>query len=254
MRTVRPVRPYLGARMHPMTNDDDRIAYLSGEDEVDVDDATRADLDELRSLLADDTLWAVPSSGLEDAIVAAIAREAQEHPVAAATTPAPPPTATGRCRSVTSLASHRARRIRTYVTAAAAVVVLAVGGVFVATRDRSSNDGTAVALEAEPLAPGASGTAHVKRLQSGWRILLDASGLPRLDDGQFYEAWLKDADGVLVSIGTFNEGVDVVLWAGVSPVRFSTLTVTKEVDDGNQDSSKQLVLSGTITLDDAATS
>ena len=236
-----------------MNNDDDRIAYLSGEDGVDVDDATRADLDELKSLLADDSLWAVPSSGLEDSIVAAIAREAQEHPVAAAPTPAPPPPPPAG-GTVTSLASHRARRIRTYVTAAAAVVVLAVGGVFVATRDRSSNDGTAVALEAGPLAPGASGTAHVKRFQSGWRILLDASGLPRLDDGQFYEAWLKDADGVLVPIGTFNEGVDVVLWAGVSPVRFSTLTVTKEVDDGNQDSSKQLVLSGTITLDDAATS
>src|SRR5215218_4816461 len=104
-----------------MSNDDDRIAYLSGEDEVDVDDSTRADLDELRSLLADDALWAVPPAGLEDSIVAAIAREAQEHPAstAIAPTPPPPPPAGG---SVTSLASHRARRIRTYVTAAAAVV------------------------------------------------------------------------------------------------------------------------------------
>ncbi len=236
-----------------MSNDDDRIAYLSGEDEVDVDDSTRADLDELRSLLADDALWAVPPAGLEDSIVAAIAREAQEHPASTATapTPPPPPPAGG---SVTSLASHRARRIRTYVTAAAAVVILAVGGVFVATRDRSSNDGTAVALEAGPLAPGASGTAHIKRFPSGWRILLDATGLPRLDDGQFYEAWLKDAEGVLVPIGTFNEGVDVVLWAGVSPKQYSTLTVTKEQDDGKQESSKQVVLTGAITLDDAATS
>jgi hypothetical protein len=144
--------------------------------------------------------------------------------------------------------------MRNYLTAAAAVVVLAAGGVFLATRDRSSNDGTAVALEAGPLGPGASGTAHVKRFQSGWRIMLDATGLPRLDDGQFYEAWLKDANGVLVPIGTFNEGADVVLWAGVSPADFPTLTVTKELADGNQDSSKQLVLSGTITLDDAATS
>ncbi len=237
-----------------MNNDDDRIAYLSGEDGVDVDEATRADLDELRSLLADDTLWAVPSSGLEDSIVAAIAREAQEHPPSTATAPvvAPPPPARG---GVTSLASHRARRMRTFVTAAAAVVILAVGGVFVATHDRgSSNDGTAVALEAGPLGPGAAGTAHVKRFPSGWRIMLDATGLPRLDDGQFYEAWLKDANGVLVPIGTFNEGADVVLWAGVSPAKFPTLTVTKELADGNQDSSKQLVLSGTITLDDAATS
>jgi len=236
-----------------MNNDDDRIAYLSGEDGVDVDEATRADLDELRSLLADDTLWAIPPAGLEDSIVAAIASEAQEHPVTATAAPAPPP-APPAGGTVTSLASHRSRRIRTYLTAAAAVVVLAAGGVFVATRDRSSNDGTAVALEAGPLGPGASGTAHVKRFQSGWRIMLDATGLPRLADGQFYEAWLKDANGVLVPIGTFNEGADVVLWAGVSPAQFPTLTVTKELADGNQDSSKQLVLSGTIVLDDAATS
>jgi hypothetical protein len=222
-------------------NDDDRISYLSGEDGVDVDDA----------------LWAVPPTGLEDSIVAAIASEAAERPAptaaaptaAAPTTPPPPPMG----GTVTSLATHRARRIRNYLTAAAAVVVLAVGGVFVATRDRGS-DGTAVALQSGQFGPGASGTAHVKRFDSGWRVMLDATGLPRLDDGEFYEAWLKDANGVLVPIGTFNEGADVVLWAGVSPVTFSTLTVTKETADGNQDSSRQVVLSGTITLDDAATS
>ena len=41
---------------------------------------------------------------------------------------------------------------------------------------------------------------------SGWRIELDASGLPRLDNGRFYEAWLRNAAGVLVPLGTFNEG------------------------------------------------
>jgi hypothetical protein len=236
-----------------MSNDDDRIAYLSGEDGVDVDDATRADLDDLRALLADETLWAVPSAGLEDSIVAAIATEAQDRPAEAIApvTPPPPPPGGG---TVTSLDAHRRRRIRTVLTAAAAVVVLALGGAYLATRDRGSNDGTAVALEGGPLAPGASGTAHVKRFPSGWRVLLDATGLPRLDNGQYYQAWLKDAEGTIVPIGTFNEGADVVLWAGVSPETFSTITVTKEQADGNQDSSKQLVLSGTITLDDAATS
>ena len=50
--------------------------------------------------------------------------------------------------------------------------------------------------------------------------------------------------GVLVPIGTFNEGAEVVLWAGVSPVDFPTITVTKEQADGNQASSGQVVLSG----------
>ncbi len=139
------------------------------------------------------------------------------------------------------------------LTAAAAVVVLAAGGVFLATRDRTSQ-GTEVSLEATDLAPGASGSAYFKRFESGWRVLLDATGLPRLDDGAFYQAWLKDPAGVLVPIGTFNEGADVVLWAGVSPAQFSTLTVTKEKADGDQASSGQRVLIATITLDDDATS
>jgi hypothetical protein len=154
---------------------------------------------------------------------------------------------------VSSLAAHRSRRLRVVLSAAAAVVVLVGGGVFLATRDRTSA-GTAVSLQATDLLPGAHGTAHVKRFNSGWRIMLDATGLPRLDDGQFYQAWLKNDAGGLVPIGTFNEGADVVLWAGVSPVDFPTLTVTREQADGNQASSGQRVLVGTITLDDAATS
>ena len=239
-----------------MNDDDDRIAYLAGEDGVDVDDATRADLDELRDLLADDALWAVPPCGLEDSIVAAIASEAAERPAPTAAAPTaprrpPPPTA----GTVTSLATHRARRMRTYLTAAAAVVVLAVGGVFVATRDRGSNDGTAVALRGR----ASSGRAPVAPPTSSGSTRDGGScstppGCRASTTGEFYEAWLKDANGVLVPIGTFNEGADVVLWAGVTPATFSTLTVTKERADGNQDSSKQLVLSGTITLDDAATS
>ena len=80
----------------------------------------------------------------------------------------------------------------------------------------------------------------------GWRIEIDASGLPRLDDGRFYEAWLKNADGVLVPIGTFNEGRNVTLWAGVSPKDFTALSVTRERADGDQASSGEKVLAGTV--------
>ena len=51
---------------------------------------------------------------------------------------------------------------------------------------------------------------------------------------------------VLVPIGTFNEGGDVVLWAGVSPVDFPTLTVTREEADGDQASSGSKILVGTV--------
>ena len=94
--------------------------------------------------------------------------------------------------------------------------------------------------------PAPSGEATLTKTASGWRIELDATGLPRLDGGRFYEAWLRNAAGVLVPIGTFNEGQDVTLWAGVSPKDFTTLTVTREQADGDQASSGEKVLVGTV--------
>jgi hypothetical protein len=96
------------------------------------------------------------------------------------------------------------------------------------------------------LVPGARGEATLTKTTSGWRIELDASGLPRLDDGRFYEAWLRNDDGVLVPVGTFNDGRNVTLWAGVSPKDFATFTVTRERADGDQGSSGEKVLVATI--------
>jgi hypothetical protein len=235
-----------------MTEDDDRVAYLAGEGGSDIEEMTRADLDDLRGLLADEAVWAEPPAGLEDDVLGAIAAEVAATPPRAA--PAdqgsevapPPPDRIPAPATVTSLAARRARRLRAGLGAAAAVVALAVAGVVIT---RSSGDsGTDVALEADTV-PGAAGTANLRRTDSGWRIELDATGLPRRDNGQFYEAWLRNADGVLVSIGTFNEGTDVTLWAGVPPSEFSTLTVTAEEADGDPTSSGVRVLVGTIVLD-----
>ena len=82
--------------------------------------------------------------------------------------------------------------------------------------------------------PAASGKATLTKTASGWRIQLSATGLPRLENGRFYEAWLRNSSGVLVPVGTFNDGRHVTLWAGVSPKDFSTLTVTRERADGDQ--------------------
>jgi anti-sigma-K factor RskA len=124
--------------------------------------------------------------------------------------------------------------------AATVVVAVAVGlGVF-----GSSTSGKRfhASLAATGLAPGASGNATLTKTSSGWRIELDATGLPRLDNGRFYEAWLKNPAGVLVPVGTFNEGRKVTLWAGVSPEAFTALSVTREEADGNQASSGRKVL------------
>ena len=92
--------------------------------------------------------------------------------------------------------------------------------------------------------PGAGGEATFTKTDSGWRIELDATGLPRRQGGLFYQAWLRSAAGVLVPIGTFNEGREVTLWAGVSPKDYPTLTVTRERADGDQASSGEKVLAG----------
>jgi hypothetical protein len=136
------------------------------------------------------------------------------------------------------------RLVLTGVAAAAvAVVALAVG---LAVFDSgTTGERFHAALAPTDLAPGASGEATLTKTSSGWRIELDAAGLPRLESGRFYEAWLRNSEGVLVPIGTFNESRKVTLWAGVSPEDFPTLTVTREQADGDQASSGEKVLVGT---------
>ena len=128
--------------------------------------------------------------------------------------------------------------------AAAAVLVLVVG--LQVLDSGTSGETFEAALAPTELAPGASGEASLTKTASGWRITLDATGLPRLDNGRFYEAWLRNSAGVLVPIGTFNEGESVTLWAGVSPREFPTLSVTRERADGDQSSSGEKVLVGTV--------
>jgi anti-sigma-K factor RskA len=127
------------------------------------------------------------------------------------------------------------------VPAAAVVLLIAALGVF-------SSGPAAEAFQVGLVSPvgATAGKATLTKTTSGWRIELRASGLPRLDNGRFYEAWLRNRAGVLVPVGTFNEGKKVTLWAGVSPVDFPLMTVTRERDDGNQASSGLKVLAGTI--------
>jgi hypothetical protein len=138
------------------------------------------------------------------------------------------------------------RRRLVVISAATATAVLAVGIGLAVFNSGTSGTRFHAALAPTELAPRANGEATLTKTSSGWRIELDANGLPRLDRGGFYEAWLRNADGVLVPIGTFNEGRNVTLWAGVSPKDFRTFTVTREQADGDQASSGSKVLVGTV--------
>lgn len=140
-------------------------------------------------------------------------------------------------------------RARAPRLAAAGIVVATVAAAAIAVALFSSGSSAErfhAALGPTGLVPGAKGEATLTKTTSGWRIELDATGLPRLDNGRFYEGWLKNDAGVLVPIGTFNEGRKVTLWAGVSPKDFTTLTVTRERADGDQASSGEKVLVGPV--------
>ena len=187
-------------------------------DDADLTPAERAEIERVSALLADPAVWAEPPLDLQERVVAAIAAEA---------------------------ASTGSRRWRRYAAGGvAAAVLLAIG---VAIGVQASKDHPleyAASMTGTELAPTAKGDVTLTKTVSGWRITLHATGLPRRADGEFYEAWLKNPEGVLVPIGTFNDGRDVTLWAGVTPADFGTLTVTREVADGNQASSGEVVLLG----------
>ena len=224
-----------------MTSDEERIAYLAGDIGAPLDPDDQADLDVLRDLLADPSVWAEPNASLEDSIVAAITAEAAKGPGARPISPPPKVRETGRDHFSRS---HR-RVLYAAVGAAAAVVVAIALTVGVVTEGRSGQRFTA-ALSATTLAPGASGTATLTNTRSGWRIELRTDGLPRLDNGRYYQAWMKNNAGILVPIGTFNQGPNVTLWSGVPPTEFPTITVTEQEANGNPASSGQRVLAGSV--------
>ena len=147
-------------------------------------------------------------------------------------------------------AQRQPRRMRSLrplaIGGAAAAIVAAAAIGAVALTSGGSAAGFRAALTPTSLASGAGGEATLTRRPSGWRIELEVAGLPRLAGGSFYEAWLRNNAGVLVPVGTFNDGRNVTLWAGVAPTRFTTLTVTRERADGNQSSSGEKVLVGTV--------
>jgi Anti-sigma-K factor rskA, C-terminal len=220
-----------------VTGDEDRIGYLAGDGPDDLDAEERVSLDELRSLLADPALWAEPSPDLGERIVSSISGQSGPGPSASRPGPQISPGRTGKPRS---------RRIILIAGAAAAAVAVVVGISLGLASSTNKPLRFHAALAPTSLAPGASGHATLTRTEAGWRVDLRATGLARLDNGAYYEAWLKNPAGTLVPIGTFNQGPAVTLWAGVSPQDFPVLTITKQLANGNPASSGLRVLVGPV--------
>jgi anti-sigma-K factor RskA len=141
--------------------------------------------------------------------------------------------ARGRRRLVPVLATTAALAV------AAVAVVLAVGG---------DDDGgparppeTTLALRA---LPGVSGRASLTI--AGAEASLRGSGLPPSGAHDYYEAWLADARGRMVSMGTFRVGrdgrLDVHMAVAVDVSRYALVDVSLEPDDGDPGHSKTSVL------------
>ena len=176
----------------------------------------------LADLLADPSTWAEPRAGLEDEIVRSVA--------------AGSPARGG---------TRRTWRFAGAAAAVAAAIAISVG--LVGTLGSTDPDFGAK-LSATALAPGARASADITRNDAGFRIHLDAHGLPPLGAGEYYQAWLKNAKGVGVPIGTFSSSDDrVTLWSGVSPKTFPKITVTREKADNDQASSGLVVLAGNVS-------
>jgi Anti-sigma-K factor rskA, C-terminal len=217
-----------------VTRDDERINYLANEGGESLPAEDRAELDELRALLAAPSTWTEPDPGLEDRVIAAIAEQ-----------PAGPPTAEP---SVTSVRPRRCSLLRWQAFALAGVAVAALAAIVIAqsVNSGSPSEQFAMVVSGTYLAPGAHGSAEATHEDSGWRISLSANGLPTLSNGRYYQAWLKNAAGVLVPVGTFSNAASVTLWSGVPVTSFRTLTVTRQLANGDPRSSGEKVLVGTI--------
>lgn len=190
---------------------------------ADGDALGRADLDRIRRLLAEGSLWEQPRPELVDTIVSRIEAES------------------------TSRARTRRRWAWPVGGGIAAAAALAIGVVAASPWQTTAGDGLRVALAGTELAPHASATAVVHDTPAGVAIILDTEGLPPAPEGSYYQAWVKGPAG-LVAIGSFHMrgpgAVPIELWSGVDLDAYPEITVTLEPEDGDPASSGELVLAG----------
>ena len=215
--------------MNDRRRHEDGEALLANEHAGALDEGETADLPLLADLLADPSTWSEPEAGLGDDVVHAVT-EAAASPAA------------------TKTRARRPRRLVTSLVGVAAAIVLVSGAVLVVRQ--SAGPDFRAQLTASGVAPSARGSADISKTSAGFRIVLDARGLPKLGSGEYYQAWLKNPAGTLVPIGTFSSSDSrVTMWSGVSPQEFRTITVTIESADNNQSSSGRRVLTGDVRPD-----
>ena len=139
-------------------------------------------------------------------------------------------------------------RWRVWVPVAAALLVVALLSFGVLRTITDPSD--ALALTATGAASQAGGELRGEQIGDNLKVELDAWGLPRPEDGGYYEMWYAEADGGRVSCGTFTVQQDgsatVSMSAPVSSVAYPEVEVTREPNDGDPGSSGKVVLRGSL--------
>ena len=217
-----------------LTNEEREALFADGDARA-LEPGAAAELALLAGVLGDPSTWAEPRTGLEDVVVQAVVN-APARADAAATT-----------RVDVARRSGKPRRQRFTLSAVgvAAAVAIVLGTVVEARRGTSPD--FRARLSATGLAHRAGASADVTRNGAGFRIVLDAHGLPSLREDEYYQAWLRNARGTLVPIGTFSSSDGrITLWSGVSPKDFPAVSVTIESTDNEHPSSGRRVLTGEL--------
>jgi len=219
--------------MTKRTSKADRWALITGGRTRPLVPSEATEVSLLADLLADPSTWVESRAGLEDEVVRAVVESGPGLHLAP------------QAQTVSSSRWHHRVAMIGGAAAAALILIAVFAGVLVRhTEARIVYDAQ---LQATALAPGAHASAGVMHSAAGFRVVLDAHELPPLPDGQYYQAWLKNAEGIGVPIGTFSSSQDyVTLWAGASPDEFPIISVTIEAADNNQASSGQAVLVGQL--------
>jgi hypothetical protein len=193
---------------------------------------------DLQELLAAPATWEAPRPNLGDRVLAAIEAEAVIGPP----TPMPPsPPSRGD-------GDQRRSWMRPVLIGVAATMVFLFGGLVVLAALNDPGERRVFDLELVPtgVVDDAAGSADLIVTDAGIRVDLDAVGLPRREGGRHYAGWLELDDGTAVPIGSFHDGIDVVLWGGVEFERVERLEITLEdavpVDDPAQASSGRVAL------------
>lgn len=177
----------------------------------------------LADILEDPTTWVEPPTDLADHVAATV--------------------------SCVPRRGHLARRNRRRLVSSAGVATVMMAlGIFVIARGTGARDSFRAALSSPIARTHASAAVHVTENDAGYRVTLDGDGLARLDEKrQYYQAWLTNAQGTAVPIGTFTSCDDpITMWSGASPKAFTTMTVTLESTDNVQTSSGRIVLAGEL--------